>query len=153
MVTALKRIVYRGGIVTFNVPDGWVEKYEPRGGGEFYEDGPDTPTLRLNVITMKGPVATQDDAVRVLQNKAERVDVRADGSAIVRYLKRVDEEGEPLLIIYWEIAQVVPPEHLRLVVFSLTVLESQEEDPEILKTMQLVDAEVSAAQLASVLGT
>src|SRR5438552_168389 len=51
-----KTISYRGGIVTFRIPSHWREEYEPNGGGTFYDDNPDSATLRLNVITAKAPM-------------------------------------------------------------------------------------------------
>ena len=52
-MTALKTIIYRGGIARFRVPHSWVEEYEPEGGGTFYEDGPDTGTLRMPAGTRR----------------------------------------------------------------------------------------------------
>jgi hypothetical protein len=51
----MKPIVYRGGIITFRVPATWKEEYEAEGGGTFYDDRPDSGTLRLNVLTFKAP--------------------------------------------------------------------------------------------------
>jgi hypothetical protein len=45
----MKRIAYRGGIVSFVIPDVWLEEYEGEGGATFYEDKPGSGTLRLNV--------------------------------------------------------------------------------------------------------
>jgi hypothetical protein len=52
MSTAMKPVVYRGGIVSFSIPANWREEYESDGGGTFYEDGTDTGTLRLHVISV-----------------------------------------------------------------------------------------------------
>jgi hypothetical protein len=46
----LKLITYRGGIAIFEVPNSWVEEYESKGGGTFYEPRDDSGTLRLNVL-------------------------------------------------------------------------------------------------------
>jgi hypothetical protein len=56
----MKRIVYRGGVVSFLIPDHWLEEYEEEGGAAFYEDKPGSGTLRLNVITATEP-NRQDD--------------------------------------------------------------------------------------------
>ncbi|MBL8085918.1 MAG: hypothetical protein JNN26_25045, partial [Candidatus Obscuribacter sp.] len=49
----MKTIVYRGGIVKFQIPSHWKEEYEEEGGGTFYEDSADSGTLRLNVLTFE----------------------------------------------------------------------------------------------------
>ncbi|HSI65722.1 MAG TPA: hypothetical protein VLE43_21530, partial [Candidatus Saccharimonadia bacterium] len=45
-----KTVTYRGGVVVFDLPARWVEEYEPSGGGTFYEDTPQSGTLRLSVL-------------------------------------------------------------------------------------------------------
>ena len=151
MTVALKNIEYRGGVVTFRIPASWSEHYEPEGGGEFFENGPDTPTLRLNVITLRGPSATPETAADSLK-KYGAVERRDNGTALVRYVKLVDDDGTPLRIMYWQIAQALPPHHLRMVVFSLTILASQENEPSITETLALLDVELCAAEFAPVLG-
>jgi hypothetical protein len=151
MTLALKSIEYRGGVVKFRIPADWVENYEPEGGGEFFEDGHDTPTLRLNVLTMQGPAATSETAADALK-KYGPVERRNDGTALVRYSKQVDEEGTPIRIRYWQIAQPLPPRHLRILVFSLTSLESEEDAPALKATLALLESEIAAAELAPILG-
>lgn len=146
-----KSVVYRGGVVTFRIPSHWVEHYEPEGGGEFFEDAPDTPTLRLNVMTMQGPAATPDAAASALSGYG-RVERRADGTAVVRYAKESDEEGALLRIHYWQIAQPLPPNHMRILVFSLTTLASQQNDPGVVETIALLERELLAARLAQQVG-
>lgn len=51
----LKTVSYRGGVVSFRIPAHWREKYTPDGGGSFYEDPPDSPTFRLEVVTARAP--------------------------------------------------------------------------------------------------
>ena len=53
MSSESKQIVYRGGIVAFKIPASWREEYAPDGGATFYEEGPDTGTLRLNVLSFE----------------------------------------------------------------------------------------------------
>ena len=48
----LKNICYRGGIACFEIPASWKEEYEPSGGATFYEDLPDSGTLRLNALSV-----------------------------------------------------------------------------------------------------
>jgi len=60
----LKTVHYRGVLVVFQIPDHWVEEYEPAGGGTFYDPDDESITLRLNVLTFATPqpVGVQDSA-------------------------------------------------------------------------------------------
>jgi hypothetical protein len=65
-----KRVVYRGGIASFDLPASWVEEYEAAGGGTFYEDRPDSGTLRLNVLGFDSEsTPAQEMAVSALKGR------------------------------------------------------------------------------------
>ena len=154
MARAFKAISYRGGIVSFRVPESWTEHYEPDGGGEFFEDAPDSPTLRLNVLTFRGARPGIADVKSAISKKAQHVELLRSGVAIGRYAEHVtDDDGTPLLITYWELAQSLPPDHLRLVVFSCTITAGQENDAAIRDELALLDTELRAAVLAPELGS
>ena len=62
----MKQVSYRGGIIKFEIPDHWVEEYGENGGGTFYEDAPDSATLRLNLLTFESESkTTRSDLARV----------------------------------------------------------------------------------------
>ncbi len=48
----MKKITYRGGLISFQIPKDWIEEYEENGGGTFYEDSQESGTLRINVLTV-----------------------------------------------------------------------------------------------------
>src|SRR5262249_38298122 len=119
----MKTIRYRGGVVTFRGPAYWTEEYKEDGGGAFYDEDHETGTLRLNVLTFASntPVTTRT-AMSVLEprreeNQGELIDL-GHGNALLRYTDETEEDGDPLTIHYWEIANVVPPNHCRLAIFS-----------------------------------
>jgi hypothetical protein len=120
-----KRITYRGGLVEFRVPASWLEEYEEDGGAAFYEPTPDSDTLRLNVLTFRSasPV-TPETPLDLLRPRAQKYGVTArrlpNGNAMISYSERAEEQGVPLLIHYWEVANVVPPTHARIAVLSFT---------------------------------
>lgn len=64
VMTNLKHIKYRGGIAEFQIPSHWREEYEPGGGGTFYEDSPDSGTLRLNVLSLSSKDTSQSRCQR-----------------------------------------------------------------------------------------
>ena len=155
----MKQISYRGGIVRFQIPDGWVEEYDESGGGTFYEDRAGTGTLRLNVITakkpadapdpqsalvafMKGGNRPADTTLRILQN----------GNVLSRYKKSAVENGDELIVHYWEIGNVVDPLHARLALFSFAVLASQSASPDTLRDVAILEQELAAAEFFEGLG-
>jgi len=148
MARAYKTITYRGGVVTFRVPHDWCENYDPDGGGEFFEDVPDSPTLRVNVITANGPSTAADTAVSALSSRPGTAERLATDTALVRFVTRVEEDGVELLVTRWEIAQAIPPNHLRIVAFTLTDLAFRQDEPATRQLLDLIDAEVRAAVLA-----
>ncbi len=129
---AMKSIVYRGGIVTFCIPAHWREEYSETDGGMFYEDHPDSGTLRLKILTMTTPKRVQNpsalDVLQVVVNGLRKEGVegttyrREDGNAVFRYEEASSEEGLKLTIFYWVIANPLPPNHARIATFSYTIL-------------------------------
>ena len=156
---ALKTINYRGGIVRFRIPTDWAEEYEDTGGGTFYKYGDDTGTLRLNVLTFRAPpdkpVSAQTAAeILVSESRKHRVPVvpLRGGAAMIRLDAPAEENGQQLMIRYWRIAQALPPVDIRLAIFSYTLLAEQFRDPAFAAELDLLDRELSAAELAPVLG-
>lgn len=126
MMKEMKTIGYRGGIVTFRIPSHWKEEYEPEGGGSFYEDMPETGTLRLNIITSEAPHGSlPPTGYEVLLHESINTQAKIlrlpNGDGLKHYLKTAEEEGTLLEIHFWEIAHCVPPKTLYLAIFSWTI--------------------------------
>ena len=127
----MKTIRYRGGLVTFQIPKDWREEYEEDGGGTFYQPGDDTSTLRLNVLTFKTPSGkpvTPDSVILFLDPSAKKRNTKViplrPGLAYIRYDDSTTEAGQPITIRTWQLAQMVPPDHARIFVFTYTHLTS-----------------------------
>jgi hypothetical protein len=150
----MKEIIYRGGLVRFHVPSSWVEEYQPEGGGTFYEDRDDSGTLRLNVLTFasKEPVTSNGipQLFKEMSLTHNSIDLRAlpNGNVLLKYADRAVEEGEELLIYYWQLGNPVPPKHLRIADFSFTILASQSSDTEIIEQVRMLDGEIAGAEFA-----
>jgi hypothetical protein len=135
----LKNISYRGGIACFDIPASWKEEYEPSGGATFYEDRPDSGTLRLNVLSFSSNgKETGDQMVASLIAKSGYKMLR-DGLAIKQYVKSADEDGEALHIHHWEVAVPVDGCNARLAIFSYTILASQAKDKQIRQEVELLE--------------
>ncbi len=151
----LKTIVYRGGLVRFSIPATWREEYEPDGGGNFYEEGPDTGTLRLNILTMEAPSdLTEDSVIDVLSGRGDDREIRRlpNGNAVATYLIHTEEDGQAICLHYWEVANPLPPRHMRLCIFSYTVQASQDSDAHIQAELKLLDTSICRAEFAVTMG-
>lgn len=147
----LKTINYRGGIVVFSIPRNWREEYEPAGGATFYEDSPDSGTLRLNVLGFESENAPAKQ-MSATAFRTGTVESTLSGFPIRREEKEVEENGERLRIYRWEIAVPVEPRHLRVAIFSYTILANQESAPAIVADVALLDSCIRAASFSQQLG-
>ncbi len=155
----MKIIVYRGGVLKFRIPASWVEEYSDMDGGMFYEDGPDTGTLRVTVLTIEAPAASgktllEDVLEKVLRQRRISADkVHYVGqNAVVRFEEEAVENGTRIRIFYWLFVNPVLPRNARIVTFSYTVLASQAETPEVLRELEILDDEVVQTEFAAELG-
>jgi len=153
----MKEIQYRGGIVSFSVPKHWVEKYEPDGGGMFYEDAPNTGTLRLNVITAKSPKpllpdAAHEELVAMKSVNADSVQRLSNGNAIATSVQHSSEQGQAITLYWWHVTNPVPPNHIRIANFSYTVLTSQKSSRTIKSEIQLLTESIKNAKFHPTLG-
>jgi len=151
----MKQVSYRGGLVTFRIPRHWVEEYEEGGGATFYEDRPDSGTLRLNVLTFSStteqPAPTPMAVLQRLSGEGrEYVQALPDGGALLHGVKVGAEEGRTLHTHYWHIAQCVPPHDCRLAIFTYTVDADAEGEPLIRHELQLLHDELPQAVVSSV---
>jgi len=153
---SLKLIIYRGGILRFGIPSHWLEEYEEEGGGTFYEDTPDSGTLRLNVMTMEAPPSVQSlTPMSVLQGALDPgsdIAPLANGNAIATSVEQAEEEGDDLRIQFWQLATVIPPRYGRIAFFSYTVLAKQFEETKVQRELQLLDEQIREAQFSPELG-
>ena len=157
----MKSILYRGGVVRFRIPTHWVEEYSDIEGGMFYEDNPDSGTLRLKVITLSTAKelharSAQDIlevVVRGLDTSVEgETRSRKDGNAVLRYEEAAFEQGMPLRIVYWVIANPLPPHDARIVTFSFTMLASQRNEESVQRDLETLEEEIDSAIFAPELG-
>ena len=145
----MKTISYRGGIVQFNIPENWVEKYDKNGGSEFYFDSQDSGTLRLNVTTLKKPKhidISELSLVDFLKDFNSEIDPNIrqinEKVAITQYDESFVEQGQNLIIRFWIVANLVPPKNIRIATFSYTLLESQFNEPEFIEELKMLNKEI-----------
>lgn len=141
----MKRISYRGGLVGFQIPSHWVEECGDEGGGTFYEDSPDSSTLRLNVMSFE---IGGGDPLAAAQNATGDERPVALGPAAYLYgplEKSVEEEGENLLMLSWKVAFPVFPNKVRMAIFTYTILERQRDDSDIVQEIEMIEKSIRTA--------
>jgi len=153
----LKLITYRGGLVEFYVPNNWVEEYEPDGCGIFYDNFPNSGTLRLNVLTFEHKSGSNDKTSSdFLENsnfaKPGIITPLPNGNTMLTYHKDSVEGTENLRIYFWQITNNLPPKHVRIIVFSYTILAGQENDSIIANELKIIGEQIPNAKFASVIG-
>lgn len=146
----LKTITYRGGLMYFRIPAHWKEEYEEQGGGTFYEDAPDSGTLRLNVLTFTAPVGQLPASGHEYFTKqpisaGERIVQTHAGDGMKMYVKPTEENGEKLDIYRWEIAHCVQPQTFHMAIFTWTILSGQRSLPKFQREIQALSNELSQA--------
>jgi hypothetical protein len=152
-MSRLKNICYRGGIARFSIPASWKEEYEPSGGALFYEDRPDSGTLRLNVLTFgsKGKETGEQMVASLISNNGYKP--LHKGLAIKQYVTSADEDREQLQIHFWEVAVPIEGCSARLAIFSYSILASQANDREIQEAIESVGSCIRAAEFSREQGT
>ena len=89
----LKTVSYRGGLVRFRIPAGWVESYETEGGGEFYDDafctchaGVRRRCARTSDCSLRPLWRALQDATRQALERIHVGDLRRDEHAMTAWL-------------------------------------------------------------------
>jgi hypothetical protein len=138
-------------MVSFDIPSDWIDELSPEGSGVYFAERPDSGTLRLNVLTMDGPNPLPPQAARqYLQEFCnvpfERINDLPGDSAVGLASERGVEDGEPIGMSWWYVVSPLPPENLRLAVFSYTWLAAREHDAEQQDERRMVDALIRRAR-------
>jgi hypothetical protein len=155
---SLKTINYRGGVVRFRIPSGWVEEYEEEGGGTFYEPGDDTGTLRIGIITAELPRGrnVQASLYDLMSSTAKKY-----GQPVVPLPNRVTmlrydivsvDQGQRIKMRNWQLAHPLPAQQARHALFTYTLKETQFDQPRFAEELLILDREIAACEFANVLG-
>lgn len=154
----MKTIVYRGGLLKFELPEDWVEEYGEEGGGTFYLEEQDSGTLRLNVLgyDCRSP-QTQRSALEALNGEDDSADLvietLPDGrSAMKSYDKLSIEDGDEIKLWFWEIASVAKPQHMRFAIFSYCALASQENTAMVKTDLAMINKSLRQIEFAEEFG-
>ena len=155
-MTSMKLINYRGGIARFHLPSSWIEEYEPAGGATFFEDKPDSGTLRINIMDVDRPkdghsTKTAYDLISEISrtNSAERL---TSGVVIAHSTQTAIENQQKLLLHTWHVGVCVTPTHFRIIIFTYTILAVQESAPNVQQEIAMLNQSISEGEYPAVRG-
>lgn len=156
MNNQFKSINYRG-ILSFRIPTSWMDEYEETGGGIFYLDLPDSATLAVNVLTFESSGIFESlSAENFIKTRIKDINTELNlldnGNASIAYWKHASEEGNELAIKYWEIANIIQPNHIRIAIFSYTLLKKQAQDKYYLDEINSLNHEILSCKFSPSMG-
>jgi len=149
---ALKEVTYQDGSVVFRIPADWVQEREGDGTDVFYGKGSDA-TLRLSVMHAKasqpadaagllhgmlGAMASAEGTVREFDNN----------TAVATSIDRRNENGLEIMVQEWTVISPIPPQHLRVAVFSYAFRAAEAESAQIKQEIALLDREIVQARIS-----
>jgi hypothetical protein len=130
------------------IPHDWVESGE---GDDYLYHRPnaDSGLFRISLITV--PVDGGTPAERLAHFFDGRANVFTEpltGNVVYAYEKDSEEDGVPIHLFYWMVANVVSRNLIREAIFSYTVRSDCVDDEETKQEVVLVGQLVSQANLA-----
>jgi hypothetical protein len=152
----MRLIRYRGGEVSFFLPELWEEEEEA--GGATFHDEEGVGSLRLSVLTVHTREPIQPGlAARLLQPKAERaghvpIVALANDGALISYSDQGSDGEDSVLARCWILACPIPPDHARIAIFTFAYSPEEEGSPEVEDILQMLDRELRQCRFATVPG-
>lgn len=168
-MTTLKTILYRGGLVSFEIPADWAEEYEEDGGGTFYSARPNAGTLYLSVITAKmdggidASIASRQTITLAERSAAQEVGTTPvvtalPNGSVVSYFtcpgSRAgasslrcpgEDNGRPLTMHRWLLGAGLQPDVMRLASFTYAVEAAFDADAGNVADVEVIDAAIKRA--------
>lgn len=143
-----KKIEYRGGILTFEIPSNWKEEYDNEGGAAFYEDNENSGTLFLHLLTLESPEKISKDSTKellepILEN--QEIKVLPNQNVIKYYKFETQEKGVKLITYWWSLAQIVESNKGRIANFSFVIPENTQNEKNVMDQIEFINSMVESA--------
>ena len=159
----MQTVTYRGGVVTFEIPDNWIEDTDDDEAGLFFEDSDDAGLMRLYITTASNPNADTVTAEMLLPmldslttSKTKTLETLPNGNALLSYVTKEkgdaqEGDGQMRVIFFWIVGNPVPPNHARIANFSYTVLAANAVSFASQRIIAQLDGSIRNARFASTL--
>ena len=147
-MSAMKLINYRGGLARFYLPSNWVEEYDQDGRGTFFEDKPDSGTLRVSVMELDeprddlGPADTVYDVVAEI-SATDSIERLPGGVAVAQTRQTVFVDGSEILWHTWHIGIPVARTHFRIIIFTRAIRAVYQFDPHICRELAMLNRSIA----------
>ena len=140
--TRLDEVSIFGDKLRFLIPHDWVETRESDDYYLYHE--PNSGWLRVSLIS----VTSTDPPKKLRESFSDRPGLVTDeetGNFVQTWEKPSTEEGVDTHVYYWKVGNVVPPEIVRVAIFSYTILSARLQNAETKKTVSLLGILLSQA--------
>ena len=123
----MKTVSYRDGLVTFEIPDNWIEDTDDETPGLFYEDVAEAGILQLSITTATNPNTVTTEMLTAMldsltKSKTKSLETLTNGNVALSYVTPSKEDEQLRVIFFWILGNLVPPNQARIATFSYTVL-------------------------------
>jgi hypothetical protein len=145
----MKTVIYRSGIVSFEIPSHWSEDNDPAGSARFYAKGDESGTMRLNLFTFERKKAQTLGQIALEVFRGQTYELLAGQLPMRHVLTAEDEGGELLHVHRWDVLVPVLPQQWGLVCFGYTGLASEAAGARMQEEVHAVDHAVRTARYAS----
>ena len=152
----MKEIRYRGGMLTFFLPDSWQEEYGADGGAAFFAGDSQGGTLNLRLTTIQ-----RSDQGRVDEASLREVVTTGvapgdppaatlpTGNVLQRYERSESNEEGRIHLTFWSVANAVQPKTIRYALFGFAVPGERAGSPEHQATVELLDERIRAVEFTT----
>lgn len=147
-ITRLDRVWIFGDAISFLIPHEWIEGESGNDNNYLYHF-PETESgwLRVSLITVKVLPENLSQRFDNIFGPERHATVEGQtGNRVCTWEKDSEEDGVPIHLYYWKVANVVPPDLIRKAVFSYTVLSGETDREETKEMVNLIGQLVSQAE-------
>ena len=139
----MQSVVFRDGLLRMRLPKAWLAEYLPDGGAQF-KDPSGVGVLLLNVIDFEAPAPVGvAHAVDLLSNhsghEGREVLQLTNDNVLVAY----SEEADGITAFMWEVVHPIPPDVLRMAVFTFPVTSSASQERNVIDLVSMITREIA----------
>src|SRR5262249_50423002 len=133
-----------GDKLRFLIPHEWVEGEDENNTYLYHAPNTNSGWLRVSLITVNTVEPAMERLRAIFGDSTTTTDSKT-GNLVELTEKDSLEDGSPIHIYSWKVANAVPPNVVREAIFSYTVLAAQMQDSETQRTVRLLSELVSQA--------
>jgi hypothetical protein len=146
-VTRLDRVLVFGYALSFLIPHDWIEGQSGDDHYLYHLPQAESGWLRVSVITVEVPKENVSQKLDEIFEGEKHVAVeKQTGNRVCGWEKDSEEDGVPVHLFYWKIANAVPPNLVREAIFSYAVLSDLANLKETRDVVDLIGRLVSQAE-------